>query len=314
MESFYRNESSCLERGDVSPEQYADYQAYSFDKNTDLNPFDDGRVNILNGLAKGSLSGIHGPEVQFLGQTLSFNEAIVPILGALAGTAVGGVAPNVRQLRLRKHADRDRLNKQDRLMDYKEPQGLFGKVKANMPDIRRKTYDEQEDFANPYIKSGSLMDKITKEYEDRFTEINPVTQKRDMNAVAHGLSMGIGAGAGLATATGIGLTAEDQRRRNNFESWASPGLDYDSYISTKKDLLNTIKEAEKAMPPSEKATYKNKAELSDVAKKRSLMEQMTEQQAMVNDLLSDEKQRRKAEQNLKAQQSILDQITALENV
>lgn len=302
-----------LERGDVSPEQYADYQAYSFDKNTDLNPFDDGRVNILNGLAKGSLTGIHGPEVQFLGQTLSFNEAIVPIMGALAGTAVGGLAPNIRQLRLRKHADRDRLNSQGRLMDYKEPKSIFGKIKANLPDVKRKTYNQEEDLVNPFIKSGSLMDKITKEYENRFTEINPVTQKRDMKASAHGLSMGIGAGAGLAAATGIGLAAEDQRRRDNFETWAAPGLNYDSYLSTKKDLLNTIKEAEKGMPPAEKASYKNKAEMSDVAKKRSLMEQMTEQQAMMNEMLSEEKQRRKAEQNLNTQQSILDQINALEN-
>ena len=76
-------------RPDVSPEEYAAYQAFKYDNNVDINPFDDGQVVAPGGAVKYTNEGIHGPEVQFLGRSLPVTTGIVPYLGALAGGVAG---------------------------------------------------------------------------------------------------------------------------------------------------------------------------------------------------------------------------------
>jgi hypothetical protein len=75
-------------RPDVSPGEYNAYQAFKYDKNTDLNPLD-GDVTILGGGLKATDEGIHGPEVQFLGRGLPVTTGIVPFASAVAGGAMG---------------------------------------------------------------------------------------------------------------------------------------------------------------------------------------------------------------------------------
>ena len=76
-------------RPDVSPEEYRAYQAFKYDKDMDLNPFDDGRFTAPGGIIKTTDEGIHGPELQFLGRSLPVTTGIVPYLSALAGGVAG---------------------------------------------------------------------------------------------------------------------------------------------------------------------------------------------------------------------------------
>ena len=75
-------------RPDVSPQEYAAYQAFKYDKNTDLD-ITDGDVGLPGGALKFTTEGIHGPELQFLGRSLPTTTGLVPYLGALAGGVAG---------------------------------------------------------------------------------------------------------------------------------------------------------------------------------------------------------------------------------
>ena len=77
------------ERPDVSRGQYNAYKGFKYDKNLDLNPFDDGQVTLPGGAAKFTAEGIHGPEVQFFGKSLPLIEGGIPFAAALAGTTYG---------------------------------------------------------------------------------------------------------------------------------------------------------------------------------------------------------------------------------
>ena len=76
-------------RPDVSKDEYMRYKAFKFDKEGDLNPFDDGQMTLPTGIIKTTTEGIHGPEVQFLGRSLPVNTALIPFAGAVAGTMAG---------------------------------------------------------------------------------------------------------------------------------------------------------------------------------------------------------------------------------
>eukprot|EP00919_Chromeraceae_sp_WS-2016_P063383 GHVR01149815.1.p1 GENE.GHVR01149815.1~~GHVR01149815.1.p1 ORF type:complete len:380 (-),score=71.56 GHVR01149815.1:394-1533(-) len=76
-------------RPDVSGDEYGRYKAFKFDKKTDLNPFDDGKVTLPTGVAKFTDEGIHGPELQFLGRSLPVTTGLIPFAGAVAGGALG---------------------------------------------------------------------------------------------------------------------------------------------------------------------------------------------------------------------------------
>ena len=76
-------------RPDVSRGEYNAYKAFKYDKDTDLNPFDDGKMTLPTGIIKTTDDGIHGAEVQFLGRSLPVNTALIPFAGAVAGAAAG---------------------------------------------------------------------------------------------------------------------------------------------------------------------------------------------------------------------------------
>lgn len=75
-------------RPDVSREEYNRYQAFKYDKNTDLNPFD-GDITLPGGALKTTDEGIHGPELQFLGRSLPVTTGIIPFAASVAGGAAG---------------------------------------------------------------------------------------------------------------------------------------------------------------------------------------------------------------------------------
>ena len=76
-------------RPDVSKSDYMKYKAFKYDKKTDLNPLDDGQVNLPLGIAKYTNDGIHGAELQFLGRSLPIATSVMPTATAIAGTAMG---------------------------------------------------------------------------------------------------------------------------------------------------------------------------------------------------------------------------------
>ena len=76
-------------RPDVSREEYNAYKAFKWDKEADYNLFDDGQVTLPTGVAKFTMEGIHGPELQFLGRSLPATTTLVPYLGALIGGVAG---------------------------------------------------------------------------------------------------------------------------------------------------------------------------------------------------------------------------------
>ena len=79
-----------LERPDVTAGEYASYKGYLRDRDTDLNPFDDGKINIA-GILKTNPDGIRGAEVNFLGKSMGVNDTIIPTLSAIGGSALGAL-------------------------------------------------------------------------------------------------------------------------------------------------------------------------------------------------------------------------------
>jgi hypothetical protein len=76
-------------RPDVSKDEYRRYKAFKYDKDIDVNPFDDGNITLPGGILKATDEGIHGPELQFLGRSLPATTALVPYAGAVAGGMLG---------------------------------------------------------------------------------------------------------------------------------------------------------------------------------------------------------------------------------
>ena len=76
-------------RPDVSKDEYMRYKAFKYDKNIDLNPFDDGKATLIGGVAKYTNEGIHGPELQYLGRSIPVTTGAVPLLTTLAGVYAG---------------------------------------------------------------------------------------------------------------------------------------------------------------------------------------------------------------------------------
>jgi hypothetical protein len=65
------------ERPDVSAQQYGKYEAYKYDRSG------------LKSIVKGTLDGIHGPEVAILGRSVPVLTGMAPILGGILGARAG---------------------------------------------------------------------------------------------------------------------------------------------------------------------------------------------------------------------------------
>lgn len=75
-------------RPDVSRGEYNAYKAFKWDKEGDIN-ITDGDFTVPTGVLKGTMDGIHGPELQFLGRSLPVTTALIPIAATIAGTTIG---------------------------------------------------------------------------------------------------------------------------------------------------------------------------------------------------------------------------------
>lgn len=265
-------EDFLLERPDVSSQQYSDYNAYSFGKDLDFNPFDDGKANM--GIIKLNADGIHGAEAQILGQTLSLNEAGIPILGAMGGMAAGALLPNIRQVRLK--------NQKSTWEPGKGRRGMIKNILGYLPEVRRKRYDREKDTNpnNPLLKNKTI-DRATQAVEDFFLETNPVTGKLDMNQGRVVGALGAGTFGGVALGTLIGLEREDRRRRENFEE-LNPGIDYDVYKKNARNLLDQKYELMASDPNRTEKLNDSRAGFSRVKQEESLMRYMQEQQAVID--------------------------------
>ena len=286
-----------LERVDVTPGEYSAYDAYKYNKELDVNPFD-GDFNL--GILKGTDSGIHGPEVQLLGQTLSLNEAGIPIGGALVGTALGGLLPNVRQIRLRRNRpswDNSRA-------------GIIHKIMGSIPEVARKEYDGKKDLKNPLIKEGTRVDKFTKQLEDFFLEDNKVTGRRDMNVPRNAAVMAAGSGLGLLGGTLLGVNAEEQRREENFRR-NNPGIDYETYRANAKKLLDQKYEQIAANPNREQEQKVSKVGVNKRAQQEALQMRALQQQTLIDQIV-DKDRRIEAGKAMVEQERALARANAIE--
>ena len=76
-------------RPDVTQDEYRAYKAYKFNKNADYNIFDDGDINILNGIIKTNDDGIDGAELMFLGRSMPVATTLIPTAAGVGGAALG---------------------------------------------------------------------------------------------------------------------------------------------------------------------------------------------------------------------------------
>lgn len=167
------------ERPDVSPEEYYNYKRYLHDKGLDLNPLD-GDVNI-GGVIKGTVDGIHGPEVAFLGKSIPALTGMVPIATAIAGARRG----------MRRANDKLRNDPSGDLITRAE--------KARIArDEGRKTYKReqgQSDLETETVSSDDLAE-LENSYQDAQRAVERVT-----------LENALGGGAIGAVGGGVGATA-----------------------------------------------------------------------------------------------------------
>lgn len=76
-------------RPDVSKAEYLREKAWRYNKQTDLNPFDDGKASSPFGAVKVNAEGLNGPSGSILGWEVPVNTSIIPSVSALAGTSLG---------------------------------------------------------------------------------------------------------------------------------------------------------------------------------------------------------------------------------
>ena len=75
-------------RPDVSKEEYNRYKAFKWKKDGDMD-LSDGEFTVPTGVIKGTMDGIHGPEVQFLGRSLPVTTGFLPYGSSIAGGVIG---------------------------------------------------------------------------------------------------------------------------------------------------------------------------------------------------------------------------------
>tara|TARA_B100000925_G_scaffold74922_2_gene52722 strand:- start:193 stop:1635 length:1443 start_codon:yes stop_codon:yes gene_type:complete len=159
------------ERPDVSKEEYYKYKTYLFDKQTDLNPLD-GDFNV-GGVVKGTLDGIHGPEVSFLGKSIPALSGMVPIATAIAGSK-RGMARARQQLRDGKNGDmieiadearkarnaarQDNARYERELKEFNDPEG--NRTEKPIRQIDKETLEASE---NAYQDAQAAVERVTLE-------------------------------------------------------------------------------------------------------------------------------------------------------
>ena len=177
------------ERPDVSKEEYYKYKTYLHNKNLDVNPLD-GDFNV-GGVVKGTVDGIHGPEVSFLGKSIPALTGMVPIATAIAGTRRG-----MRRAKdkLRNGPGGDMIAKADTLREERKE----ARTQWRKEEALAESYDPSVDGSTPPPReiTDEYLNAVEGNYQDAQRAVERVTLE---NALAGG---GIGAIGG-----GVGATA-----------------------------------------------------------------------------------------------------------
>ncbi len=265
-------ENFLLARPDVSIGEYNQYRNYLRDRDIDINPFDDGKVN-LGGLLKTNPDGIRGGEVSFMGKSLPVNDTLLPSVGAVVGTALGAALTNAGSIRMRG--------------GFKGRKGL-GKAIGFMPEVlprnkktAKRVYAEAKDPGGMQPKD-TFINKMQAEFD-----------KDDgwkHNARVLGTVGGMGM-AGLAAGNALGTSIEDERRRRNFAE-NNPGVDYDTYKARAAETLdNKIKLAQNN-PNSSEERGKSRVGFNKRGYQQSLLDGALENQAQIDSIVNEEKKAR----------------------
>lgn len=221
-------EDFLLARPDVTYGEYQNYKGYLRDRDLDLNPFDDGKINA-GGLLKTNPDGIRGPEVSFMGKTLPVNDTLLGVGGSILGGSLGAALTNLGSIRLRG--------------GVKARKG-FGKLGAYVTEVLPRQRDGSRTQAHP----GN---KFINDMQAKFDNDDVLQNARVLGTVFGG---GMG---GLAIGELTGNNIEDERRRRNFAE-NNPGVDYDKVKANSKQLLEDKYEVMLSIPDAKEQREKSR--------------------------------------------------------
>ena len=271
-----------LERPDVTYGEYQKYKGYLRDRDIDLNPFKDGKVN-LGGLLKTNPDGIKGAEVSFMGKTLPVNDTLLGTAGAILGAAGGAALTNLGSIRLKG--------------GVRARKGL-GKLGAFIPEVLPRQRDGSRTQAHP---NNQLINKM----QAGFDEDDGLQNARVLGTVFGGGMLGLAAGE----VTGNNI--EDERRRRNFVE-NNPGVDYETYKANAKQLLEDKYEIMRANPNAQQERDKSRTGFSKRSQQQALNTKTLQQQTLVDQLV-DEERRAQADKALGTQQWASQKFDAIES-
>ena len=135
------NEGFSEERPDVSFDQYKDYKAYLRDRQ----------------LVKGTMDGIHGPEINFLGASIPLLTGIIPVAGAIAGTRLGAG----RRLRQLANAPREMVTVGKAGRHYNDPVG-----KRQLKDTPLNPLEQMEALRDEHRRTVGVMERMDRDLRD----------------------------------------------------------------------------------------------------------------------------------------------------
>ncbi|WP_186537645.1 hypothetical protein [Synechococcus sp. BIOS-E4-1] len=275
-------EDFLLERPDVSYGEYQKYKGYLRDRDVDLNPFDDGRIN-LGGILKTNPDGIRGAEVSFMGKTLPVNDTLLGTGGAILGAAGGAALTNLGSIRFRG--------------GMRGRKGL-GKLGAFVPEVMPRQSDGTRIQAHP---NNKFINNMQAEFDK--------DDGWQHNARVLGTVFG-GGMLGLTAGEVTGNAIEDERRRRNFEE-RNPGIDYETYRANAKQLLKDKYDLMKANPSAAEEREKSRTGFSKRSQQQALNTKALQQQTLVDQIV-DQDLRQQADKAMSTQQWALGKSQAID--
>ncbi len=276
-------EDFLLERPDVSMGEYQKYRGYLRDRDIDMNPFDDGKINF-GGILKTNPDGIRGAELSFMGKSLPVNDTLMPTIGAAAGTALGAALTNLGSIKMRG--------------GFKRRKGL-GKAVGFMPEVLPRNRDGSRQNAR---KGDGPINRMQAEFDK---DDGPMHNVRVLGTVG-GMGM-----AGLAAGNALGTSIEDERRRRNFED-RNPGIDYDTYKTNAKKVLDEKIKIAAANPNAESERGESRVGFSKRSQQAALQTKTLQQQTLIDQII-DEERKARANKALGTQNWALNKAQDIEN-
>ena len=269
-------EDFLLERSDENAAGYAQYKGYLRDRDIDINPFDDGKVN-LGGVLKTNPDGIRGAEVSFMGKSLPVNDTLIPTGSAILGTALGAALTNAGSIRMRG--------------GFKNRKGL-GKIGGLMPQVLPRDKDTAARvYANAEPGSKGMVPKDT--FINRMQAEFDKDDGWKHNARVIGTVLGGGA-AGAAAGSLAGNALEDERRRREFTKNKGENIDYDTYKQRSRELLDKKRQLIEDNPNANWEKSQSSVGFNKRNYQQSLLDDALTQQVVI-DQISNEQDRRRAQ-------------------